>query len=245
MLNQIRFYTAISLVVLIAPSFAAAQNTAPGKAAPAAIAEPEPDSASSSKPAARTQKAAGSAAQAGQNSQGGQETTAGAAIQANENTKLETMIRGFYIGFDAGFGFLPLKMNDVAYLPGGNLSLTIGYDISDSVTLQSALFYNAFGSRKGQTAHDLSLAGGKVALLFTAWNSGPLLLQAGAGGGFLILDDALTIPFEKSPMADALGSIEYYTGLRHFSIGASFDLQFIFTPFNINTQIMPHIRYTF
>ena len=72
-----------------------------------------------------------------------------------------------------------------------------------------------------------------------------MVLQVGAGVGIMWMDDAQTIPYPHSWLADVIISYEYYTKLRHFSIGVDVDAGFLFSPFNVNIQILPHVRYTF
>ncbi len=173
---------------------------------------------------------------------------------------LNPVQRGFYMGLQGGLSIFPMRLApgestlSYRYAPGGTFGLNLGYDINNLISLQLQTYFGAYhglnsedqsGKREDVLVNDLTTLGLRLAILFTVWHNTNIYMQVGAGFGATWLDDAMVIPYPYSLTADVLYSFEYYTKLRHFSIGVDVDLAFLFTPFNMNIQILPHLRYTF
>lgn len=167
---------------------------------------------------------------------------------AGPETKLEALQvvhRGFYMGFNTGLGILAKREADVRYYPGADVGITMGYDFGELVSVQALLFFNAYGNFKGEEERDLAVMGARLALLFTPWHTERSYLQAGLGGGIAYTDDGFDSQFDQRIAANILVGYEYYTDLRHFSVGVDLDCQLLLNPFNANIQLLPHVRYTF
>ncbi len=173
---------------------------------------------------------------------------------------LKPVLRGFYLGLQGGLSIFPMRLApgeselSYRYAPGGTFGLNLGYDINNLISLQLQTYFGAYhglnsedkeGHREEVLVNDLTTLGLRLAMLFTVWHSTNIYMQLGAGFGITWLDDAMVIPYPYSLTADVIYSFEYYTKLRHFSIGVDLDVAFLFTPFNLNIQILPHVRYTF
>jgi hypothetical protein len=48
-----------------------------------------------------------------------------------------------------------------------------------------------------------------------------------------------------SPSAEGMLSVEYFTALRHFSVGADFVTGAVLWPLSVHVGVVPHIKYTF
>ena len=160
--------------------------------------------------------------------------------------KLQAVVRGFHMGLQGGIGFMPMTVDDRSYLPGGDFGVHMGYDIIKLLSLQISLFWSTFGVVKSEASPDLMMFGGRLALLFTLWSTQRTFIQAGPGVGIAWFDNGLTTPFTRVILADVLFGVEYHTKLRHFSVGLDLDVQFLFMEkFNLNLQLLPHVRYSF
>lgn len=183
------------------------------------------------------------------------------SVGANQaKPALKPVLRGFYLGLQGGLSILPMRLApgesalSYQFAPGGTFGFNLGYDFNDLISLQLQTFFGAYhglnsedasGKREDLLVNDMTTLGLRLALLVTVWHRPNMYMQVGAGFGILWMDDAMVIPYPHSMMADAIYNFEYYTKLRHFSVGVDVDWSFLFTPFNMNIQILPHLRYTF
>lgn len=176
---------------------------------------------------------------------GGLDAPPAPATQADRGEAMVVLLRGFYLGVAAGVGLLALPEDDVRHLPSGALGLSLGGDLGELISLQLLVSFSAFGEQQGQPIRDLVMMAARLGLLFTAWHSEQLWLQLGLGGGLALTDDGLSSEFVQRPSGHALVSLQYYTDMRHFSIGLDLDVQVLLSPVNANIQLLPHVRYTF
>jgi hypothetical protein len=51
--------------------------------------------------------------------------------------------------------------------------------------------------------------------------------------------------FAASPTAEVMLGVEYFTHLRHFSVGANVMGGVMFWPFQLHTGVVPHVKYSF
>ena len=167
--------------------------------------------------------------------------------------------RGFFVGFEAGYlGFFDTPTADKVKYPlagdsGGSagglvVGATIGVDIGTriSVALMAQGGNEKAGSNYG--AFNLLSVGGDVRLALKGWldrNDWPrTFLYAHVRGGY-----ARTTPeglFGTSELVVAGGpGIEYFTKLRHFSVGAALDAVYATKAGAFGYALYPTVRYTF
>ena len=185
-----------------------------------------------------------------------------AAPQLQEDphaAKFNDVERGFFVGFEAGYlGFFDTPTADKVKYPlagdsGGSagglvVGATIGVDIGTriSVALMAQGGNEKAGSNYG--AFNLLSVGGDVRLALKGWldrNDWPrTFLYAHVRGGY-----ARTTPeglFGTSELVVAGGpGIEYFTKLRHFSVGAALDAVYATKAGAFGYALYPTVRYTF
>jgi hypothetical protein len=173
--------------------------------------------------------------------------------------KFRDVERGFFVGFEAGYqGFVDTPTADKAKYPlagdsGGSagglvVGATVGVDIGSLLSV--ALYAQGTSQRAGANygAFDLLSLGGDLRVPLKSWrdrNDWPrLFLYVHARGGW-----AKTSPeglFGTSDLVLAGGpGIEYFTKLRHFSIGAAVDGVYATKAGAAGFAIYPTLRYTF
>lgn len=168
--------------------------------------------------------------------------------------------RGLYFSIDyganyyiplAGPGFVTLNQNWLT--PGTRMGLRLGYDVLNNVAVelfvlgnfnQGQLDADALGAGKltGDLSHIAPGIGARFAFLTTK-----RLFVYGRGG----IGYAFWFPQELA--GGSLGSIhtdlslgvEYYTHLRHISVGVEAAFQGLLLPFGFGFQVYPTIKYTF
>jgi hypothetical protein len=173
--------------------------------------------------------------------------------------KFRDVERGFFVGFEAGYqGFVDTPTADKAKYPlagdsGGSagglvVGATMGVDIGPLLSV--ALYAQGTSQRAGANygAFDLLSLGGDVRLALKSWRDRNewqrLFLYVHARGGY-----AKTSPeglFGTSDLVVAGGpGIEYFTKLRHFSVGAAVDAVYATKAGAAGFAIYPTVRYTF
>jgi hypothetical protein len=166
---------------------------------------------------------------------------------------------GFYVGFEAGYyGLLDTPVADPARYPnagtsggssgGAVVGLNLGYELGSRVAL--SLFGTLTTQKAGPSygAFTLYGAGGDLRLSFLQFkdrNGTPrFFVYAHGRGGY-----GWTTPtglFEGTGLFAAAGlGVEYYTRLRHFSIGLAVDYVRWFDAAVNGYAVYPTVRYTF
>lgn len=167
--------------------------------------------------------------------------------------------RGFFVGFEMGYlGLLETPTADrtkfqLAGDSGGRaggilVGATVGYDLGERISV--ALVAQGGNQRAGANygAFSLLSAGADVRVAFASWRDRNdwqrLFLYVHGRGGI-----ARTYPeglFGTSDVLVAGGpGIEYFTKLRHFSIGAAADAVYATKAKALGFAVYPTVRYTF
>jgi hypothetical protein len=173
--------------------------------------------------------------------------------------KFDDVERGFFVGFEAGYlGFADTPTADKAKYPlagdsGGSsggllVGATVGVDLGKRVSV--AIVAQGGNQKAGPNygAFNLLSLGGDVRVAVKGWldrNDWPrTFLYVHARGGY-----ARTTPeglFGTSDVVIAGGpGIEYFTKLRHFSVGAALDAVYATKATALGYALYPTVRYTF
>ncbi len=167
--------------------------------------------------------------------------------------------QGIYTSIEFGglFLFSPKAKSGSGFSPGRSMGLSVGTDISEFISV-GALLISAqtdtpsdfVSSGKHSTKGDFSsfLMGGIVkANLFKQADSNGIkrfFITARLGGGYALLSPKGFYPANDAVVLAGMG-IEYYTHLRHFSIGIQTDYVRGFSYLGSGIMISPLLRYTF
>ena len=197
-----------------------------------------------------------------------QSQAAGAAPLIEKEAPVDEVERGFYLGADVGVSFLgglPAAPGTPSPSSWGlMLRLEAGYDIGRYVTVALFGAFAAYGAGSDYIGFSNGVASGaftqlipgldvRVNFLGFADSQGVqrtwLYLKAGAGWAFF-QPTALFTPTPATSSYSALYAfaglgVQYYTHLRHFSIGLEVDGTFLGKSDEWGFQVTPNIRYAF
>lgn len=168
--------------------------------------------------------------------------------------------RGFYFSVDAGvnyYAFLELpdfvKLNEGWIRPGTRFGLRVGYDILNNINLEVFAMANfnknvidadvlGQGNFSGDIAHFTPGIAGRFAFITTERLFA--FVRLGVGYAFWFPRE-LAQDSIGSIHADASVGVEYYTKLRHLSVGVEVAAQGLFLPMAFGVHIYPTVKYTF
>jgi hypothetical protein len=197
-----------------------------------------------------------------------QSQAVGAAPLIVAEAPVDEIERGFYLGADVGLAFLgslPAKAGTPSPSSlGVTLRLEVGYDIGRYVTLNVFCAFSSFRAGSDYVGYSGGLASGDfteltpgLAVRFNALGFGDsqgvqrtwLYLKAGVGWSFFE-PSALFTTTPASSSYSALYAfagigVQYYTHLRHFSIGLEVDGSFLGKSSSWGFLVTPNIRYAF
>lgn len=183
--------------------------------------------------------------------------------------------RGFYLSVDYGPNyFIPInqpnfiKLNSDYLSPGTRMGVRAGYDVANNIQVDAFLLANFNAGtidgnaiRGGILNGDLAHFAPGVAVRFDFVTSEDqrffAFARAGAGYAFWFPQQLATDATQNCKEGDAAcgasGSIhtdaslgvEYYTKLRHLSVGLEVDFQALIAPFAFGVEAYPTLKYTF
>jgi hypothetical protein len=197
-----------------------------------------------------------------------QTTSLSAAPLLEKEPPVDEVERGFYLGADVGVAFLgglPAQAGTPSPSSWGMmLRLEAGYDIGRYVTVSLFGAFATYGAGSEYIGYSEGAASGAfsqlipgLAVRFNALGFADsqgvqrtwLYVKAGAGWAFFQPQALFTAtPATSSYSAFyAFGGVgvQYYTHLRHFSIGLEVDASFLGKSNDWGFQITPNIRYAF
>jgi hypothetical protein len=192
---------------------------------------------------------------------------ASAPVLTATEAPLDEIERGVFLGLDVGPSFLteapaPSGGNR-PFTSGVTLRLEVGYDFGRFVSL--SLFFagttygaNAdyVGASGGSASGDFSSIAGGLAVRWNAIGFSDsqgvqrtwLYLKA-AGGWALLKPNALFSPNPTNSYGSILvfggPGLQYYTRLRHFSVGVEVVGSYLLKPKSFGFAITPNLRYAF
>ena len=197
-----------------------------------------------------------------------QAQVAGAAPLIQKEAPPDEVERGFYLGANVGVSFLgslPAAVNTPSPSSWGLLvRLEAGYDIGRFVTVSLFGAFAAYGAGSDYIGYSEGLASGaftqiipgvEVRLNALGFADGQgvqrtwLYVNVGAGWAFF-QPSAL---FTTTPATSSYGAfygfaglgVQYYTHLRHFSIGLEADVSLLGKSNDWGFLLTPNIRYAF
>ncbi len=197
-----------------------------------------------------------------------QTTSVSAAPLLEKEAPVDEVERGFYLGADVGVSFLgglPAASGTPSPSSWGMmLRLEAGYDIGRYVTVALFGAFAAYGAGSEYIGYSDGAASGAFSQLipgvdvrFNALGFADsqgvqrtwLYLKAGAGWAFFQPQALFTATPATSSYsafyAFAGVGVQYYTHLRHFSIGLEVDASFLGKSSEWGFQVTPNIRYAF
>ena len=168
--------------------------------------------------------------------------------------------RGLYVGVDMGANYyLPIDgpgfvgMNEDWLSPGTRMDLRLGYDVLNNVQAELFVLANfnqglldADAVASGKLTGDLAHFVPGVAARFSFITTERVFVYGRAGVGWAFwFPNELAHDAPGSLHTDVALGIEYYTRLRHISVGLETAFQGLWFPFAFGFQVYPTIKYTF
>lgn len=190
-----------------------------------------------------------------------------APVLASAEAPVDEVERGVFFGLDVGPSFLtgapaPSGTNS-PFSTGATLRLEVGLDIGRFVSL--SLFFagtnygansDYVGASGGNASGDFSSISGGLAVRWNAIGFADsqgvqrtwLYLKAAAGYA-LLKPNALFSPDPTSSYGSILvfggPGVQYYTRLRHFSVGVEVVASYLLKPKTFGFAVTPNLRYAF
>jgi hypothetical protein len=197
-----------------------------------------------------------------------QTQTVGAAPLIAAEAPVDEIERGFYLGADVGLAYLgglPAKAGTPSPSSlGATIRLEVGYDIGRYVTLNVFCAFSSYRAGSDYVGYSGGLASGDfteltpgLAVRFNALGFADsqgvqrtwLYVKAGAGWSFFEPSALFTATPATSSYSAFYGfagiGVQYYTHLRHFSIGLEVDASFLGKSSDWGFLVTPNIRYAF
>lgn len=168
--------------------------------------------------------------------------------------------RGWFVGVDYGANYyLPLSGADFVELnPNGTslgtrMDLRVGYDLLNNVQLEAFVLANFNTGRldgqslaAGKLTGDLAQFTPGLAVRYAFFNTKRVFAYTRGGLGFSFWSpNDLAGGYVGSIHTDVALGVEYYTQLRHLSVGLEATVQALLFPTAVGLQIYPTIKYTF
>ncbi len=160
----------------------------------------------------------------------------------------------------APFGFV--NVNEGWLSPGQRIGLRVGYDVLNNINVEASLvtnfnrgFVNLGEIQAGGLTGDVSHFAPALAARFAFFTTQRLFVYSRLGLGLAFWlppgkaaqsVTGLFLPdFAMGVHTQVSGGLEYYTQLRHLSIGFEVALQALIYPFAIGAMVYPTVKYTF
>ena len=188
---------------------------------------------------------------------------AGSGEEVKGNTRvveIDAVERGFSVSIDYGpnyFFFIDqpgfVKLNQDYVTPGTRMGLRLGYDLLNNISVDAFALANfnkgvldADALAKGDLTGDLAHFAFGAGLRFAFVTTDRVFAYVRVGAGYALwFPPALAENATGSIHTDASIGVEYYTKLRHLSIGLELDVQALLLPYAFGLQLYPTIKYTF
>ena len=190
------------------------------------------------------------------------------APRAGEEVKGDTRVvdideveRGLFVGVDYGPAYyLPLggggmlNLNPTGTSPSTRFGVRVGYDVLNNIAVD-AFVLGTFNTgvislddiRDGKTTGDIALIAPGVGVRFAFVTTERVFAFARVGVGYALWFPQELTGAPGSLHADASLGVEYYTRLRHVSVGLEADFQALLPPgpMAYGIHVYPTLKYTF
>jgi hypothetical protein len=186
----------------------------------------------------------------------------GKALKDKEAVTFNEVERGFYVGATAGWWFLvnaPTSGGNGPFSAGQAAQVELGMDIGERLSL--GLFVMGANNRADSAYLGKAKVPGSASGDFSSITPGAVVrvmalgiadsqdvkrtwLYVRAGAGFMIFSPSTLLP-DPDVMIFVGPGVEYYTRLRHFSIGIEVTGAFLLTSASVGFTITPNLRYAF
>ena len=185
---------------------------------------------------------------------------AAAPLEDQAALKLNEVEHGLYLGMEAGglFLFSPAAAKDTGgFTPGRTFTFTLGGDIGDFLSLGLLVMASNMSTPSGFTSDGPSGMRGSFSALtlgamakispFGFKDSNDVkraYVYARAGAGYALIGPK---DFYKDGDVMVLAGVglEYFTHLRHFSLGLTADFVYGVSHLGPGVMVTPNLRYTF
>jgi hypothetical protein len=181
-----------------------------------------------------------------------------APIEDPRAARFKDVERGLFAGFEVGgLTFLKTRTDDAALFPyagdGGRsqgvaIALTVGYDLTSRLALSLFGLGTSQSARASYGAFDVLAGGLDLRWAFAGardrngWER--LLCYLHVRGGYLVTHPAGLFGRHDLLLGGGLG-LEYFTQLRHFSVGLQLDGVYALSARSPGLALSPTVRYTF
>ena len=168
--------------------------------------------------------------------------------------------RGWFVGVDYGANYyFPLSGADFVSLnPNGTslgtrMDLRVGYDLLNNIQVEGFVLANfntgkldAQSLEAGKLTGDLAQFTPGFAVRYAFFNTKRVFAYTRGGLGFAFWSpNELAGGYVGSIHTDIALGVEYYTQLRHLSVGLEATVQALLFPTAVGLQIYPTLKYTF
>lgn len=170
---------------------------------------------------------------------------------------IDEVERGLSVSVDYGVAYyLPgvgdLDLNPTAFEPATRVGIRVGYDVLNNVAVDAFVLgtfqpgvIDLEAVRGGKTTGDVAQITPGLGVRFAFITTERVFAFARVGAGY-----ALWVPSEitgapGSIHVDASLGVEYYTKLRHVSVGIEADFQALLAPTVFGVHVYPTLKYTF
>ncbi len=190
----------------------------------------------------------------------GSDTGAGLQTEGVRRAHFNEIERGFFLRLPVGMSdyLTPVKntssLGSKSYGAGLLMGFELGYDILSVLDIRGFFYYsNGPGAfpRKDATGNivsgdtsDLTTLYGGLAAQFSYFHTQRLFLGVKAGAGYGMLDNLVQKKQLGVAVIAAL-TAEYYTRLRHLSLGLDAGVSVWTTPIAVALTIVPAVRWTY
>lgn len=185
-----------------------------------------------------------------------------APITTTGGKRLREVMKGFYVESD--FGYIRALKTDIPAITSGFLTgILIGYDALDILALEAG-FMGGFVFADNPTGEsvnpetsalssDFSMKIIEANVKFSYLSTDHWFFYLRAGGGFSFNSPSETRKADRSvvsissgaPIVSAAPGVEFYTPVRHFSIGLDPKIYILPTLGSYFLNVLPYVKYTF
>lgn len=166
--------------------------------------------------------------------------------------------RGVYLGARAGVSFLMNAPYKGPFSPGQQVGVEVGVDLGERLSLAVGVSFAANRADGTYTGKDSTgAASGDYSMVvpsaslkanLVGLNDGQGVKRTyfylRGGGGYVLFAPKALLP-DSDILVFAGPGVEYYTRLRHFSIGLEVTGSYLITAASFGFAVMPNLRYAF